>query len=97
MRVDVTQKGDVIFDVILPKALVSPIRLLMDYTNLDNPSQRKRQMSKTTYLNNNEILYREGATNIPYMNFDVSVGLTSAGNVGPLVPSTTGYGKCIYN
>ena len=93
MQVDVTQKGDVILDINLPKVLPVPLKLRLEYTNLDDRVQRRNDTTKNIFINSKEILHREVASRVPYQNFGVSVRLISDDKEGPLVDSMEDYGK----
>ena len=85
MRVDVTQGGDVLFEVTLPTPLSKPVNLIMEYVNLDNPLRRKNVTTTVAYIAKTSFLHLEPSSRVPFDRFRVSVRLTSSFIVGPPV------------
>lgn len=83
MRVDVTQGGDVLFEVTLPTPLSKPVNLIMEYVNLDNPLRRKNVTTNVAYIAKTSFLHLEPSSRVPFDRFRVSVRLTSSFIIGP--------------
>ena len=92
MRVDVTQKGDVLFEVTLPTPLSKPINLVMEYIDLDNLVSRKNVTSNVAYIAMTSFLHLESLSRVPFDPFRVSVRLTSSSIVGPSVEDNIDHG-----
>ena len=85
LRVDVTQGGDVLFEVTLPTPLSKPINLIMEYVNLDNPLRRKNVTTNVAYIAKTSFLHLEPSSRVPFDRFRVSVRLISSFIIGPPV------------
>lgn len=101
MQVDVTQEGDVFFEVTVPEPLIEPVKLQINYTDIGNPlnSVTPYLLVNTTnaYLGNNTFLHREYRSQVPFDDFQVGVRLMSHDDkytetIGPLVQDPADYG-----
>lgn len=96
---DVTQEGDVFFEVTVPEPLIEPVRLQINYNNIRN-SQNSIINTTSAYLGNTSFLHREYRSQVPFNEFQVGVRLISRAKsltdrpetVGPLVQDPTDYG-----
>ena len=99
MRVNVTQRDDVLFEVTLPTPLsnLEPINLIMEYVDLDN---RVRHENITTVAYNvisstmqrSSFLHLEPSYRVPFDRFRVSVRLMSSFVIGPSVQDGIDHG-----
>jgi hypothetical protein len=85
LRVDVTQRGDVLFEVTLPTPLSKPVNLIMEYVDLDNLFRRKNVTTNVAYIATTSFLHLESTSRVPFDRFRVSVRLTSSFVIGPTV------------
>ena len=85
MRVDVTQGGDVLFEVTLPTPLSKPVKLIMEYVDLDSLFRRKNVTTNVAYIAKTSFLHLEPSSRVPFDRFRVSVRLKSSFIVGPSV------------
>lgn len=92
LRVDVTQKGDVLFEVTLPTPLSKPIKLIMEYIDLDNLFSRKNMTTNVAYIARTPFLHLEPSSRVPFERFRVSVHLTASLSVGPAVQDINDHG-----
>ena len=92
MRVDVTQGGDVLFEVTLPTPLSKPVNLIMEYVDLDSLLKRKNVTTNVAYIATTSFLHLEPSSRVPFDQFRVSVRLTSSFILGPLVEDIEDYG-----
>ena len=95
---DVTQEGDVFFEVTVPEPLLEPVRLQINYTNIVN-SRNHIVNTTSAYLGNSSFLHREYRSQVPFDEFQVGVRLLSLDRsrnqpdtVGPLIQDPTDYG-----
>lgn len=94
---DVTQEGDVFFEITVPERLIEPVRLQINYTDISNPQNPISIINTTSaYLGNISFLHREYRSQVPFDDFRVGVRLLSHGKstetVGPLVQDPVPYG-----
>ena len=92
LRVDVTQKGDVLFEVTLHTPLSKPVKLKIEYIDLSDPFSRKNVTTNVAYIAKTSFLHREPSSNVPFERFRVSVRLTALLTDGPAVPDTADHG-----
>ena len=99
LQVDVTQEGDVVFEVNLPNPLSAPVKLLMQYTNRATVPVSSTLYNLTTdaaFLGGPSFLYRVYASRVPFEKFQVGVRLMSASKdkvLGPLVEDPGYHGE----
>ena len=91
LRVDVTQKGDVLFEVTLPTPLSKPVKLIMEYVDLDN-SQRQNVTTNVAYIATTSFLHLERSSRVPFDRFRVSVRLMTSLVKGPSVEDINDHG-----
>ena len=103
---DVTQEGDVLFEVIVPEPLIEPVRLQINYTDIGNPVTPYHIINTTSaYLGHVSFLHREYRSQVPFDDFRVGVRLLPRDKltdtiIGPLVQDPVDYGElllCISN
>ena len=92
MRVDVTQGGDVLFEVTLPTPLSKPVYLIMEYVDLDSNVRHKNVTTNVAYIATTSFLYLEASSRVPFDKFRVSVRLTSSFILGPSVEDINDHG-----
>ena len=94
LRVDVTQSGDVLFEVTLPTPLSKPVNLLMEYIDLDDIFRRKNMTTNIAYVAKTmtSFLHLEPSSRVPFERFRVSVRLTASSRVGPAVQDIDDHG-----
>ena len=106
LQVDVTQEGDVLFEVTVPEHLIEPVRLQINYTDIGNPVTPYHIINTASaYLGNVSFLHREYCSQVPFDDFRVGVRLLPHGKltdtiIGPLVQDPVDYGElllCISN
>ena len=84
---------DVLFDLDLPTQLTEPVRLYLEYRNVDN-GLMDTKITSAMYTNLRNIRHIEFDSEVQFERFEVSVALISTTRViGPVVPAGQ-YGKC---
>ena len=94
LRVDVTQTGDVLFEISLPTSLSTPIMLTMEYVDLDDIFRRKKVTTTVSYIATTSLkfLHLESSSRVPFDRFQVSVRLRSKLKDGPVVQDINDHG-----
>lgn len=77
----------------LPRALVVPVRLILVYTDLENPTQRNKRITNAAYINTTVIRHLEFSSQVAFDHFIVEVGLFSQDVRGPLIRAPGEYSK----
>lgn len=91
-RVDVTQKGDVLFEITLPTPLSEPVKLIMEYIDLSNLFRRMNVTTNAAYITNGSFLHLEPSSRVPFERFRVSVWLKVSSIIGPAVQDIHDHG-----
>lgn len=96
LRVDVTQRGDVLFEVTLPTPLSKPVKLMIEYIDLDDLFRRQNVTTSIAYdvSTTTSFLHLERSSLIPFKQFKVSVRLVSLFIIGPPVQDINDHGEC---
>ena len=78
----ISTNGDVIYFFKLPLAYSQPVKVYLQYTNADNPSQKYTRITNGAFLNTTSIYYVEYSSQVYYDRFRVKVALMSDGVLG---------------
>ena len=92
MRVDVTQKGDVLLEVTLHTPLSEPVKLIMEYVDLDSHFRHKNVTSNVAYIAMSSFLHLERSSRVPFDRFRVSMRLMTSLVKGPSVEDINDHG-----
>lgn len=94
IEVRITVDRDVIFDIDLPTRLEDPVRLYLEYINIENRKMDQKTTS-AMYTNLSTIRHIEFDSDVNFERFEVGVALVSGRERGPITRAGQ-YGKQCY-